>query len=58
MALVHRDDGRTVVSPSFSALLLLVAIVLFVLFACGVDNDTIHLGWLGLAFFAGAFLVP
>ncbi len=37
-------------------LLLLVAVVLFVLTAFGVDNSDVHIGYLGLAFFAAAFL--
>ena len=40
-----------------SKLLLLVAVVLFVLAAFGVHVGGIELGWLGLAFFAGAGLV-
>lgn len=40
-----------------SALLLLVALILFVLRAFGVGNGTVDLGWLGLAFFAASFLV-
>lgn len=39
-------------------LLLLVAVILFVLAAVGLDVAAISLGWLGLACFAGAFLVP
>jgi hypothetical protein len=39
-------------------ILLLVAVVLFVLAAVGVDLGKIALVPLGLAFFAGAFVVP
>lgn len=39
-------------------LLLLVAVILFVVTALGVTADDVHLGWLGLAFFAAAGLVP
>ncbi len=39
------------------SILLLVAVVLFVLAAFGFDLGTISLVPLGLAFFAGAFLV-
>jgi hypothetical protein len=38
-------------------ILLLLAIVCFVLDAIA-DIGGIQLGWLGLAFFAGAFIVP
>lgn len=38
-------------------LLLLVAVICFVLAAFGVSLDRISIGWLGLAFFAGAGLV-
>ena len=41
-----------------AAVLLVVAVVLFVLRALGVDVGDVDLGWLGLAFFAGSFLVP
>ena len=40
-----------------SKLLLLIAVVLFVLAAFGVHVSQVDLGWLGLAFFAGAGLV-
>lgn len=41
-----------------NALLVLVAVILFVLRAFGVGSGgTVDLGWLGLAFFAGSFLV-
>ncbi len=39
-------------------LLLLIAVICFVLAAIGLDLGTISLLPLGLAFFAGAFLVP
>ena len=40
------------------SLLLLVAVILFVLTAVSVDVKGISLAWLGMAFFAGSFLVP
>jgi len=36
---------------------LVVAIILFVLQALGVGEPRFHLGWIGLAFFAGSFIV-
>ena len=39
-------------------ILLLMAVILFVLAAVGVDIGSIAILPLGLAFFAGAFLVP
>jgi hypothetical protein len=39
-------------------LLLLIAVILFVVAAIGVDVRGISLTALGLAFFAGAFLAP
>jgi hypothetical protein len=39
-------------------LLLLIAVILFVIAAIGVDVRGISLTALGLAFFAGAFIVP
>lgn len=38
------------------SILLIVAIVLFVLAGLGVNPPRASLGWLGLAFFAAAFL--
>lgn len=40
------------------SLLLLIAVILFVVAAIGVDVRGLSLGDLGLAFFAGAFIVP
>ena len=40
------------------SILLLIAVVLFILAAIGVDLGKIALVPLGLAFFAGAFVVP
>jgi hypothetical protein len=49
----------TITISPLKLLFLLVAVVLFILQALGVgDNDTIHLGWLGLAFGFGSFIVP
>jgi hypothetical protein len=46
------------VSP-LKFVLLLAAVILFILQALGVgDNDTLHLGWLGLALGFGSFIVP
>ena len=39
-------------------LCLLIAVILFVLTAVSVDVKGISLAWLGMAFFAGSFLVP
>lgn len=39
-------------------LCLLIAVILFVVAAIGVDVKGISLAWLGMAFFAGSFLVP
>jgi hypothetical protein len=47
----------TYVNLSIRSILLLVAVVLFVLAAVGVSLGTIGVEPLGLAFFAGAFLV-
>jgi len=41
---------------SIRLLLLLLAVILFILTAVGVNNDDISLAWLGMAFFAAAFL--
>jgi len=38
-------------------ILLVVAIVLFLLAALGVDLPRVSLGWLGLAFLAASFIV-
>ena len=46
-----------VVNLSIRSILLLIAVVLFVLAAFGVALGTVGLVPLGLAFFAGAFLV-
>ena len=43
---------------TFRSLLLLVAVILFVLAAVGIDVSSISLVPLGLACFAGSFLVP
>ena len=45
-------------SLTFRTVLLLVAVVLFVLAALGVEAGTISLLALGLAAFAAAFVVP
>ena len=39
-------------------LCLLIAVILFVVAAIGVDVQGISLAWLGMAFFAGSFIVP
>jgi len=39
-------------------LCLLVALILFVIAAIGVDVRGLSLAWLGMAFFAASFLVP
>ena len=43
---------------TFRSVLLLIAVVLFVLAAVGIDLGAISLVALGLACFAGAFIVP
>jgi hypothetical protein len=43
---------------TFRTLCLLIAVILFVLAALGVNVRDISLVSLGLAFFAGSFLVP
>jgi len=43
---------------TFRTLCLLIAVILFVISALGVDVRGISLVSLGLAFFAGSFLVP
>ena len=40
------------------SLLLLIAVILLIVAALGVDVRGLSLGWLGLAFFAASFLVP
>ena len=40
------------------SLLLLIAVILLIVAALGVDVRGISLGWLGLALFAASFLVP
>jgi len=42
---------------SLSVLFLIVAVILFIVAALGVNVPRVNLGWLGLAFFAGSFLV-
>jgi predicted amino acid-binding ACT domain protein len=46
------------VQLTFRTLCLLIAVILFVLAALGVNVRDISLTALGLAFFAGSFLVP
>jgi hypothetical protein len=43
---------------TFRSLCLLIAVILFVVAAIGIDVNGISLVTLGLAFFAGSFLVP
>lgn len=43
---------------SVSKILVLIAVVLFVLYAFGVTFDDVHIGWLGLGFLGASFLVP
>jgi hypothetical protein len=45
-------------SLTFRSLLLLAAVILFLLAALGVSIQGLSLGSLGLACFAGSFLVP
>ena len=40
------------------SVLLLIAVILFVIAALGVRTGDVSLAWLGMAFFAGSFLVP
>lgn len=37
--------------------LIIVAMILFTLAACNVPTGPVNIGWLGLAFFAGSFVV-
>jgi hypothetical protein len=46
------------VQLTIRTLCLLVAVILFVLAAVSIDVKGISLAWLGMAFFAGSFLVP
>jgi hypothetical protein len=50
--------GGSSMSLTFRSLLLLIAVVLFVLAAVGIDLGQISVVALGFACFAGAFLVP
>jgi hypothetical protein len=43
---------------SAKLILLVIAVVCFIAAAIGVDVKQVSLGWVGLAFFAGSFLVP
>jgi hypothetical protein len=45
------------VTLTLRSVLILVAVILFIVVAIGVDT-TLNLTALGLAFFAGAFIVP
>ena len=58
MQLYTRNEGNTAVNITLSTILLLAAVILFILFAVGVNPDAVHLGWIGLACFAAAFLLP
>jgi len=40
-----------------SAAFLIIAVILFVVEGIGVKLGNVHPGWIGLAFFAGSFLV-
>jgi hypothetical protein len=46
------------VTLTFRSLLLLIAVILFVVAALGVRTGDVSLAWLGMACFAGSFLVP
>jgi hypothetical protein len=50
--------GGSSMSLTFRSLLLLIAVILFVLAAVGIDVAGISLVALGLACFAGSFVVP
>jgi hypothetical protein len=57
----HRPTNHPLeaaVQLTVRTLCLLVAVILFVLAAVSVDVKGISLAWLGMAFFAGSFLVP
>jgi len=43
---------------TFRTLLLLIAVILFVVVAIGVDVRGVSLAWLGMALFAASFIVP
>ncbi len=55
---VHRPQRRLVMKLTLRSLFLLIAVILFVAAAIGSDLKGISLSWLGMAFFAGSFLVP
>lgn len=40
-----------------STIFLVIAVILFVMEGINIKLGTVQLGWIGLAFFAGAFLV-
>ena len=42
---------------TLSILFLLVSVILFIIAALGVAVPRVQMGWAGLAFFAGSFLV-
>jgi hypothetical protein len=42
---------------TLSVIFLIVAIVCFILQAIGVPTGKVSIGWVGMAFFAGSFLV-
>jgi hypothetical protein len=54
----HLMQGRLSMQLTFRSLCLLIAVILFVVAALGVDVRGVSLVPLGLAFFAGSFLVP
>jgi len=51
----ERHQGRCAVIVSA---FLIVAVILFILACVGVEHPRVSMGWLGLAFFALAFLWP
>jgi hypothetical protein len=53
-----RPTQEAIVMLTFRSILLLIAVVLFILAAVGVDIGKIALVPLGLALFAAAFVVP
>jgi hypothetical protein len=58
MEIVHRPSGGFAMELTLRTLCLLIAVILFVVYAVGVDVKGISFLGLGLAFFAGSFVVP
>jgi hypothetical protein len=55
MATSHVEEAMQL---TIRTVLLLIAVILFIVVALGVDVRGISLAWAGMAFFAASFLVP